>query len=227
MEYDHVRMGTNLSRRESWEDGLDAQRAVLERMLVNQEQERDEVEATLAAVPQNADPETHPAFEAYVDTDAFLNHVYDIVLVATYHWVERELKALCRWTFVANDQPEETAEKIRQWSFQKVEGGFGKYGIALAALADYRIVNVLREFANSWKHNGDVISEPLCRLLGLECPESCDSHVGTKAVRDAMCELVSPGQPERAITVVRLFIERAERFLRAVVAAAPDWPPLE
>lgn len=127
-------LGTNYSRHAAWGDTLDEHRAVIERMLVNLDQEQREVDRLFVDLPADADSDAHPAFAAHIDVESFLAEAHDIALTAAYHWVERDLKALCMYTASVRGETKADIDGIRKFNFPELKGRFNRYRIALKNL---------------------------------------------------------------------------------------------
>ena len=226
-------LGTNYSRHAAWGDTLDEHRAVIERMLVNLDQEQREVDRLFVDLPADADSDAHPAFAAHIDVESFLAEAHDIALTAAYHWVERDLKALCMYTASVRGETKADIDGIRKFNFPELKGRFNRYRIALKNLPRHDVVEVMWRFANSWKHNAWEVDEELAKALKLTHPVLKMGHLGVDSVRRAFAihlrsgeEVVAVNQDDLLSTrdVVRLCLQAADEFLHGVLGAAPDWP---
>ena len=95
------------------------------------------------------------------DVDGFLTEMAEILLVATYHWVERSLKGILRHI--------PPPPRSVPWELDGIKQTFQtKHGIRIAEQPSYFKITILRDFANSWKHSPEKPSEQLINSLGIK-----------------------------------------------------------
>lgn len=154
-------------------------------------------------------------------TVAFLRETSEMLLVSTYHWVEKKLKVLLRWA------PEADSAGAEQLNFPAIKERFHSSGIRLESIQSYNSVDTLRVFANSWKHQPNRPSQALVSKLRLD--EHVDLH-GLLSCRPVFLGLQRvvdvAGADAAGFELVRSFLDECVRFLQGVRSEArflPDW----
>lgn len=145
------------------------------------------------------------------DLNAFIAEASQLMLVALYHWVERELKGIlarCSPTTMQDDR-----------SFPAISKAFLAHDVHLDRTPSFATIEVLRHFANSWKHNPRGASATLLAALCLSSEERY--RLSDFAVESALRKHVALEDVAEDHDVIRAFRDRALAFLCAVTDSAP------
>jgi len=157
------------------------------------------------------------------DAHYFVNDVIDIALVALYHWVERDLKRI-----LARSPRRPIASHMNVRDLHKE---FAADGLQLGTIRDFRVVDLLRVFANSWKHNSGKVAENVYAALKLRPPGPRDQHhfghFANPQIAGALRRRVRLGANTPDAGLVAEYARRAARFLDTVVRRASMGPPLK
>jgi hypothetical protein len=178
---------------------------------------------------ERAGPEADAAYLEWLSQDAgdangFVNEVADLALVAMYHWVERELKSVLSWVPTAPEP-----EKIAHFAWKQIDAQFERGGVRLKSLRDEGIIQLLRQFANSWKHGPRAPGAELLARLRLKNTDGY-GYLGNSRIRSAVRRRLRL-PPDAGITeIVEAFSARTQRFLNILVRRvrlAPEarWTP--
>ena len=157
------------------------------------------------------------------DVDGFLTEMAEILLVATYHWVERSLKGILR-----HIPPE---PRSIPWELERIKQTFqAEHGIRIAEQPSYLKISILRDFANSWKHNPEMPSKKLINSLGIE------KRYVDKVYDHLVCPYVEatlrrkfelpPGDPTQS-DLVNEAIEVSHEFLLDILSKVKRKKPLQ
>jgi hypothetical protein len=149
----------------------------------------------------------------------FVDEASDVALVAMYHWVERSMKNILSRVLRGLGRSD---TNIRGMDAQSLRQKFSASArVKFETLSHDQTVNSLRIFANSWKHNADLVADNLCRDLGLPVPSTYRSYLAEVAIREAMGAKVNLAAGCEAGTVVREYALAAATFIKALANACP------
>jgi hypothetical protein len=96
------------------------------------------------------------------DLNQWSIEIAELVIVAVYHWVERELKVLATWL------PGDPPIRSDRMDLRSIIRAFKNVGFEVEAAASFAEIDLLREFANAWKHNPFRPSPRLSEKLQLD-----------------------------------------------------------
>ena len=163
------------------------------------------------------------AIDYFIDegapAEAFLVQVSDVCLVAMYHWVERTAKT----RLVSKlRKARKASSDVGRLNFDGLVKGLDREGVAVRQLPGLEAIDILRMFANSWKHEPDAPDESFCGVLGLSPGRRGGGHLADDDLRTAMFArlggarmTVAPDAPD----VVRSYAKVAADFLEALLRA--------
>jgi hypothetical protein len=143
--------------------------------------------------------------------NAFIGEASQLLLVALYHWVERELKAV-----LGHCDP---AAARRRPDLKAIGVALATLGVHLEQIPSYTDIDLLRHFANSWKHDPLWASAKLLNALGLDQKDQL--RLSDLEVEAALRRAVALGDDADERELILAFCNRALDFLWAVADAAP------
>lgn len=116
--------------------------------------------------------------------------VADLVLLATYHWVERQTKIFAKRLAKAKN----SKAKVTKMNAESLANFFDDMGVKTSNVSNAAHVELLRLFANSWKHNPDEASATLLAALQLtQPPEEPDVGWGTNLIKGSLSDAAIAG----------------------------------
>lgn len=144
----------------------------------------------------------------------------DLFLVGVYHWLETHLKRVLAWA------PGWSLEKASECSSAaKLRKAFSEQSLSLDSLPYANdLLELLRVFVNSCKHNSLRPSDDLLKALGLTAVadgSELRGLLGCPTVRDTLAARLSVIEGEDAAPRIHhAFLDRAAVFLEAVTEQA-------
>lgn len=158
-----------------------------------------------------------------IDVNGFLTEMAEILLVATYHWVERSLKGILRHI--------PPPPRSVPWELDGIKQTFQtKHGIRIAEQPSYFKITILRDFANSWKHSPEKPSEQLINSLGIKkrWVDKVYDHLVCSYVEATLRTRfeVPPGDKTQS-DLVNEAIEVSHEFLRDILSKVKRKKPLQ
>lgn len=120
--------------------------------------------------------------EEFEEFEDHLWEVWEAILIAIYHSVERQMK----WMMRCRKEKNETE---RRWKWEDLEKRFKSIGIDLHTLASYSQFNAIRLLVNSIKHNGEPSSK-LMGILPLKKQFDYDGLLTNRYVRPAFIRII-------------------------------------
>lgn len=156
------------------------------------------------------------------DLNTWLQEMAELQLVATYHWFEKEVKAIAAWL------PTKTKADVARLNFPDLKDLYNKHGVIWETQPHYGNVNLLRLLANSWKHNSSDASKDVLNDLGVQREVNHGVSLSTfgllsyEPIEYAIRQRL--GLTSNDITsfdIVREFESRVREFLLGILAQAP------
>ena len=139
----------------------------------------------------------------------------EVFLVSIYHWVETKLKNLLHHSHDPKDY--QAKEQINKSGIGGIKKRFKKLGTDLDQINSFRLVDILRRFTNSWKHEPNRPSQEL--LDGLEISNSLDLRglLSSGLIRDKLNDKFGvDGSDETSFQLVERALDVGVEFLQEV-----------
>lgn len=150
-----------------------------------------------------------------VDARDFVDTIANSVVVSAYHWAEKQLKAAAAW--LPENRTKTKLKAIVKYDFTKLADEYRAHGLDFAKIPGFGILEISRQFTNSWKHNPLTRSPKLDIMLGKFQSEF--GHLENHEFRDALAAYL--GTSTDTLAVCDELIDRVGKFLVAVASAAP------
>lgn len=160
----------------------------------------------------NDDFEQERCFDDLADWNYELIEVAELLLVDISHWVEREMKSL------AISLLNMSSDKVSSWNIKDIHNTFLKAGVNLEEIPGYYELEVLRLFANRWKHNANPKpNQKLCKALKIDAdPASIVGLLTSEQVSKGLGSLLNLTQEEGKhyeISIVCAYLKCAYNYL--------------
>ncbi len=133
-----------------------------------------------------------------------LQDTAEVFLVSIYHWVETNLKNLLNHSHDPKD--EQAKDQINQCGIGGIKKRYKELGTDLEQIESFHLVDILREFTNSWKHEPNRPSQNLLDALEMSDSQDLRGLLSSESIRDKLNEVF--GVKSRDATSFQL-VERA------------------
>lgn len=140
---------------------------------------------------------------------SYLRDTAELLLVSEYRWVETSLKILLCWA------PDLKKKKVNKFNFDQIKAEFNKRGTDLEAIDSHSSVNLLRNFANSWKHEPSQPSRQLLANLKISKTDNLRGLLSCEPIWNAMHKRLDIDvDDDTGFQLVRAVLTRCTDFLQ-------------